>query len=564
MKAVKKSTQRIAERTRMLTQPLRPIMPKSEPLNVGAMMAQMTVYNHLLLNMKLNAHCSLANGVSMKRIAPMQTEHAVKERSQMIDQATKTVSSLPQGEHVWMTQHAETASRARTLCEDSTPKSISQLMPIEPDRYDMQTKQDWLLVEEAAFKDKSLYGSDVTRVVHWSDMSFDEFMDAGFITLYSEACQLRIRQLAKTPDQQFGFDGAVQSGQVWSSSQVKHLGEPVGTDSLGSFYSALLRMRRTRPHFHAYLVSTSGFTGVIQDSQMWNFTCVNMSTTNLLLSPEQLAVPLVRESEDTLHVHNLRKCQIEALGAMTRAFVDNGTFILGLPPGAGKTLTCILFCAHEAARRFTTVVVVSPQKAQVAQTKGRFDTLLTKLRHAYTSTLVDTDGSTNMDHVCSRSSLAGNVHYVHTTYMSAKKVAAALQTHRNNVLIIIDEAHRYTNTLLGDLMAAADSHILLSGTWCGISPSVIGDGDVAAWRYTMTIADAERAGIIVPQRFVLPCKVALDDNRLEMRAEFIATTTMRLTVGPCRHILYSSNVRQAQQLAQLQRYCCRYRPQSLH
>ncbi|KAG5187914.1 P-loop containing nucleoside triphosphate hydrolase protein [Tribonema minus] len=290
--------------------------------------------------------------------------------------------------------------------------------------------------------------------------------------------------------------------------------------------------------------------GVRQDSKMWNFTCINVSTSHLLQSVEQ-CVPAVNKCEDALHISNLRQCQREALDKMTTAFVVHGTFILGLPPGARKTLTCILFCVHEAARRFTEVVVVSPQKAQVAQTKGRFDAILNKLRRAYTSTLVDTDGSTNVDHISSRSSAPGNVHYVHTTFASAKKVAASLQTPRNKVLIIVDEAHRYTDTLLGELMAAGDSHILLSGTWCGISASAVGDGDAAAWRYTMTISDAEKAGIIVPQRFVLPCNVNLDEDNLEMRAEFIATTTMRLSDSPRRHILYSFNVRQAQQLANL-------------
>jgi superfamily II DNA or RNA helicase len=71
----------------------------------------------------------------------------------------------------------------------------------------------------------------------------------------------------------------------------------------------------------------------------------------------------------------------------------------------------------------------------------------------------------------------------------------------------------------------------------------------------MTNTDAETAGIIVPQRFVIPAfaEVEVDVSALSLavQAEFIAAATMRLHNGPRHHILYSSTVADATTLANL-------------
>jgi superfamily II DNA or RNA helicase len=73
--------------------------------------------------------------------------------------------------------------------------------------------------------------------------------------------------------------------------------------------------------------------------------------------------------------------------------------------------------------------------------------------------------------------------------------------------------------------------------------------------YTMTITDAEKAGVIVPQIFVIPAfeNIEVDLNALgcKVQAEFIATATMRPDNGPHRHILYSATVSDAKLMATL-------------
>eukprot|EP00953_Heterococcus_sp_UTEX-ZZ885_P004088 2705-Heterococcus_DN1.PRE.5 len=163
-----------------------------------------------------------------------------------------------------------------------------------------------------------------------------------------------------------------------------------------------------------------------------------------------------------------------------------GYFVLGLPPGAGKTLVCILFCMLEVAQKYNVIIIASPLCAQVAQTKEKFDALLTHCGVMFTSTLVDSDGDASVDNVCADRK-AGYVHYIHTTYRSAENVAEAI-TEADTVLSFFDESHRYTAQQLAYVLCNVDENS----------------------KYIMSITEAEQAGIIVPQRFVIPAFADMD------------------------------------------------------
>ncbi|KAG5184104.1 hypothetical protein JKP88DRAFT_277322 [Tribonema minus] len=262
---------------------------------------------------------------------------------------------------------------------------------VESDRgTHIRIKADWLLVEEAAFKSLDHFPAGATRAVHWSDMGFDDFIDAGFITL---------------------------------------------------------------------------------------------------------------------------KWQQEALRSMVKAFETQGRF-------------------------------------QVSQTKRRFDAVLDHDGRAYTSILFDTDGSTDSDVLCvlnnDNSKEDGHVTYIHTTYMSAAKVAEALKERGEELLVIYDEAHHYNHSQLGALTSLTPDIIFVSGTWRGIPVSLISSDEDR--QYIMTITEAIAAGIIVPQRFILPHNVDVNTAGIETQAEFIATVTMRLGYGPRRLLLFSPTVADAKKI----------------
>jgi hypothetical protein len=79
----------------------------------------------------------------------------------------------------------------------------------------------WLRVERAVFLIPELFGCNVTLLLHWDEMSFNQFMAVGFIETYPEARQFRIEMSKASPAQQFGFDGAVFIDGKWSPVQVK-------------------------------------------------------------------------------------------------------------------------------------------------------------------------------------------------------------------------------------------------------------------------------------------------------------------------------------------------------
>jgi Type III restriction enzyme, res subunit len=238
---------------------------------------------------------------------------------------------------------------------------------------------------------------------------------------------------------------------------------------------------------------------------------------------------------------------------MESAFTQQlGYFVLGLPPGAGKTLVCILFCMLKVAQKYNVIIIASPLCVQVAQTKERFDALLTYCGVKFTSTLVDSDGDTSANNVCADRK-AGYVHYVHTTYRSAENVAEAM-TEANTVLSFFDEAHRYTAQQLACLLEITQDVVLVSGTWRSIHADVLCNVDEDS-KSIMSITEAEQAGIIMPQRFVIPAFVDMDIDvaklGCEVQAEFIATATMRLDNGPRRLILYSATVADAKLMSTL-------------
>ncbi|KAG5178034.1 P-loop containing nucleoside triphosphate hydrolase protein [Tribonema minus] len=236
---------------------------------------------------------------------------------------------------------------------------------------------------------------------------------------------------------------------------------------------------------------------------------------------------------------------------MAKAFATEGPYVLGVVPGAGKTLACILLCLHEVARRFSTVVVASPRRCQVSQTKRRFDAVLDSDGRSYTSMLFDTDGSTDSDVLSAfeEDGAADSMHFIHTTYKSAAKVAEALKERAEKLLVIYDEAHHYNHSQLGELTSLTKDILLVSGTWRGIPTSMMSSDEDR--QYIMTITEAIDAGIIVPQRFILPHNVDVDTAGIETRAEFIVTATMRLGYGPRRHLLYSPTIADATEIVRL-------------
>jgi uncharacterized protein YutD len=217
-----------------------------------------------------------------------------------------------------------------------------------------------------------------------------------------------------------------------------------------------------------------------------------------------------------------------------------------------KTLVCILFCMLHVAQKYNVIIICSPLCAQVAQTKKRFDVLLTHCGVKFTSTLVDSDGDTSVDNVCAGRK-AGYVHYVHTTYRSAENVAVAM-TEADTVLSFFDESHRYTAQQLACLLEITQDVVLVSGTWRSIHADVLCNVDEDS-KFTMSITEAERAGIVVPQRFVIPAFADMDIDLgtlgCEVQAEFIATASMRLDNGPRRLILYSATVADAKRMTTL-------------
>jgi superfamily II DNA or RNA helicase len=412
---------------------------------------------------------------------------------------------------------------------------------------------EWLRVEQNVFHCPTLFGNNVSKALHWDDMSFDQFMNAGLITTYPEARQFRIEKSKATPVQQFGFDGAVLRSGSWSGVQVKHHRRPVSPDDLGSFLLASNYIKAATPHFHSFLVSTSGFTErVSSGSTVSNYDCISVSAADILnITPP---AHIVQQQTDIDCMTSLRPCQQEALDAMMKSFENEyGYFVLGLPPGAGKTLVCEIFCLQPAAQKYSTIIIASPLRLQVAQTKNRFDALLKHCGIDFTSTLVDIDGDTSVGNICA-DRIEGSVHYIHTTFRSADKVALAMSEAGDDVLVFVDEAHRYTEQQLGCVLELTQDVVLVSGTWHSI-PADLQCNIHEDSMYTMTITDAEKAGIIVPQRFVIPAfeNMEIDVNAVgcEVQAEFIATATMRLDNGPRRHILYSATVSDAKFMATL-------------
>ncbi|KAG5187499.1 hypothetical protein JKP88DRAFT_276201 [Tribonema minus] len=413
----------------------------------------------------------------------------------------------------------------------------------------IRVKQDWLEVEEAVFKTLAHFPAGATRAVHWSYVGFDAFLDCGLISAYTEARQLRIKLRNATPKDQFGFDGLVLMYDVsWEPAQVKHERHPVGPPSLGAFYSAITRIRRTRPDMRSHVVSTSGFTENMElDAEVFNLNLISTSAEELLAAAATAAPAAPAAGDDVANSQNLRACQKEALQAMVTAFErESGSFLLGLPPAAGKTLTCILFCLHEVANKFTTVVVASPRRAQVSQTKRRFDALLDHHARDFTSVLFDSDGTTDVAKVTRPVS---GVLILHVTYKSSPKLAAQLEGMGDNVLVIYDECHHYNSNQLGALTALTQNIILVSGTPRGIPANLISDDEER--RYLMSRKEAEEAGIIVPQRFIIPCSVNISTAGIPIKAEFIATTIMRITDPPRRLITYQPTIAAATELAKL-------------
>jgi predicted helicase len=284
------------------------------------------------------------------------------------------------------------------------------------------------------------------------------------ITTYPDARQFRIEKSKATPVQQFGFNGAVLRSGSWSGVQVKHHRRSVSPDDLGSFLLSSNDIKATMPDFHSFLVSSSGFTEKVSSvCTMSNYDCIRVSAGDILNTTPP--APIVQQQTDIYCMTSLRPCQQEAINAMVTSFEnDCGHFILGLPPGAGKTIVCQLFCLQPVAQKYSTIIIASPLRLQVAQTKNRFDALLKHCGVDFTSTLVDIDGDTSVGNVCA-DRIEGSVHYIHTAFTSADKVAQAMYEGDNNVLVFVDEAHRYTEQQLGCVLELTQDVVLVSGTW---------------------------------------------------------------------------------------------------
>jgi Type III restriction enzyme, res subunit len=198
----------------------------------------------------------------------------------------------------------------------------------------------------------------------------------------------------------------------------------VSPNDLESFLSAIGFIKVAKPDFHSYVVSTSGFTErVVACGRALNYDCITACASDIIIP--SVPTKAAQHKTDMDCITTLRPCQQEALDAMVTSIEnDCGHFkwALGLPPGAGKALMCMLFCVQQVAQNYNTIIIASPLRSQVAQTKARFDALLTHCGVKYISTLVDTDGDTSVDSVCV-GQVAGAMHYIHTTFKSAEKVA---------------------------------------------------------------------------------------------------------------------------------------------
>jgi hypothetical protein len=208
-------------------------------------------------------------------------------------------------------------------------------------RVDEAALPQWLRVEKAVFLFPGLFGANVSMSLHWDEMSFDQFMAAGFITTYPDARQFRIEMLKSSPAQQFGFDGAVLINGKWSPVQVKDHRRPISPADVGSFVMALGYMKLTVPDVHAFIVSTSGFTERVSSGKiLFNYDCITVNAAEILsrIPP----APVLKHSTDIDCMNSLRPCQQEALDAMESAFKRQlGYFVLGLPPGAGKMVEIV-------------------------------------------------------------------------------------------------------------------------------------------------------------------------------------------------------------------------------
>eukprot|EP00953_Heterococcus_sp_UTEX-ZZ885_P004087 2705-Heterococcus_DN1.PRE.4 len=105
-------------------------------------------------------------------------------------------------------------------------------------RVDDAALPQWLRVERAVFSCPDLFGPDVCLLLHWDEMSFNQFMAVGFIEIYPDARQFCIEMFKASPAQQFGFVGAVFCNGRWCPVQVKDHIKPISPNDLGSFFLA--------------------------------------------------------------------------------------------------------------------------------------------------------------------------------------------------------------------------------------------------------------------------------------------------------------------------------------